>query len=222
LLALVGTRLHEAAESAARRAAILSDIHNVLKLQVIQKETVHRAVAPPGEVLAKAITVETAQPRLSFECTAHEAHFAVGGEQVHHFIVQTFVEIVAIGVLQLPDHLHVIEPPNLVLELLDPLRQRAQINGSGHVGTSFFRWIGYSMRRIDAKKDGKATPLQPVTPAAPATCVLRPRKRGLPGRCWICTGRPSRKARWMTRGSRACGASISAARARAPRPSSSA
>ncbi len=90
---------------------------------MIEQEAVHRAVVAAGETRAKAIAVEPAQARLAAKDAAHEGHGAPFAEQVHHFVVETFVEVVPVRVLQATDRVDVFERARAMLELLDPLRE---------------------------------------------------------------------------------------------------
>jgi hypothetical protein len=130
-LGLMTSRLHQAAETCPCRAPVLRHIHDVLKLQMIQQKAIHGTVVAAREVLPETLAVQPAQPGLALEGAAHEPHLAIGREQVHDLVIQTLVEIVAIGMLQLAHRLDIVEPANLSGELLDLAGQRAQLGGSG-------------------------------------------------------------------------------------------
>ena len=64
--------LHEGARARLRGLAIRRDIHDVLKLRMIQQEPVHRSVPAAGESLPEAPDVETRHTGFAFEAAAHE------------------------------------------------------------------------------------------------------------------------------------------------------
>ena len=66
-----------------------------------------------GEVLAETAAIETARAFLAAEDAADEVDLAIVGEQVHHFVVEALVEIVAVFELQVADGLGVLELADL-------------------------------------------------------------------------------------------------------------
>ena len=98
-LALVTSRLHQAAGAGLGRLAIGCDVDHVLKLRMVKEEAAHRAVEVVGEVLAEATDIEPTDTRLTLEDAAHEAHFTVLVEEVDRLVVQTFVDEIAVKVL---------------------------------------------------------------------------------------------------------------------------
>ncbi len=96
---LVAAGRHQVTKTPFGRLAVSGHVHDVLQLRVIEQKTVDRAVHTPGKILAEAGAIEPAQPRLAAEGAAHEADLAVVAEQVHDFVVETFVEVVAVSVL---------------------------------------------------------------------------------------------------------------------------
>ena len=125
----------------ARRGAIRRYIDDVLQLQVIEQEPIDGTIVAAREVAAKALAVKPAQAGLTLERATHEVHFAGSREQVHHLVVQTLVEVVAIRMLQLADRLHVVEQANFVGKLLHLSDQGAEIGRGGHRVTSVVEWV---------------------------------------------------------------------------------
>ena len=87
-----------------------------------------------GEVLAEAIAIETARACLAAEDAADEVDLAIVGEQIHHFVIQALVEIVAVLVLKIADGLRVLELSDLGGEFFDFLFEGAELFIGGHGG----------------------------------------------------------------------------------------
>ena len=89
-----------------------------------------------GEILTEASAVETARALLASEDAADEVQFAIVGEQINHFVVEAFVEIVAVLVLKVADGLGILKLSNLVGEFFDFPFEGAELFISGHGGLS--------------------------------------------------------------------------------------
>src|SRR3569833_650048 len=205
LLALMAAGLHQATESRARRAAIGRDIDDVLEQQMVQQEPINRAVVAPGEALAKSIAVQPAQSGLALEGAPHEAHLPRVGKQIHDFVVQTLVQIIAVRVLQLADCLCVVEPPDFLGKLLNALRQGAQISGTSH-GNISVQWsftLPASCHTVPSEPNRLKGRFKwhPLKPVSRVTCASRPKKPGRRARCWISIGARWRKTRSTIRDS---------------------
>ena len=87
-----------------------------------------------GEILAEAVAIQAARAGFAAEDAADEVDFAIVGEQVHHFVVQALVEIVAVLELQVADGLRVLQLSDLGGEFLYFLFERANLVISGHAG----------------------------------------------------------------------------------------
>jgi len=59
----------------------------------------------------------------------HEAHFAAVAEQIDDLVIETFVEVVTVGMLQPADGMHIPQRTYFVRQLLDLLAQSRQVRG---------------------------------------------------------------------------------------------
>src|SRR5271170_4182603 len=64
-------------------------------------------ISSPGESLAKSIEVKTFQPRFSTINTAKKYNRSVVVKQIYNLLVQTFIEIISVHVLQLANRLNI-------------------------------------------------------------------------------------------------------------------
>src|SRR5690606_15765703 len=78
---------------------------------------------------------------LALEYAAHEANFALLGKQLHDFVVETFVDVIAVGVVKLADRL-------LIFQALHTLFERAEA-GVGCRHGYFLCWVAFRKRRGD-------------------------------------------------------------------------
>jgi hypothetical protein len=74
---------------------------------MIEQEAVDRTVVPAGEVLAKPVAIQTPHTGLAFEDATHETHFAAVAEQIDDLVIEAFVQVVAVGMLQPANGMHV-------------------------------------------------------------------------------------------------------------------
>ncbi len=123
LLALVLAGQHQRAEAAARGLAVRRDVHDVLQLQMVEQEAVHRPVVPLREEVAEPVAVEPAYAGLAFVDPIEKAHFAIVGEQVGRFVVQAHVDVVPVLEVQGTHGVDVFEVTDLSLQFRDLLRQ---------------------------------------------------------------------------------------------------
>ena len=99
--------LHDTAEASEGGAAIRRNIDNVLKYRVIEQEAVDGTVVSAGEILAKPIAVQSPNAGLAFEDATHEAHFAAVAEQIDDLVIETFVEVIPVSMLQPANGMHI-------------------------------------------------------------------------------------------------------------------
>src|ERR1700722_8487273 len=87
--------LHEDAETRVGQLAVGRNVDDVLQHHVIQQIALYGAVVATGEVFAETAAVKPARAFFAAEDAADEMDLAIVGKQIHHFVVQAFVEIVA-------------------------------------------------------------------------------------------------------------------------------
>ena len=126
--------LHEDAEARVGEFAVRRNVDDVLQHHVIEQVALHGSVVPTGEVLVEAVAIETAGAGLAAEDAADEVDLAIVGEQIHDFVVQALVEVVAVLVLEVADGLRVLKLSDLAGEFFHFLFERANLVVSGHAG----------------------------------------------------------------------------------------
>src|SRR5579875_2316646 len=89
----------------------------------IEQKSEDRTVFPVGEILAEAVAIEAAHTGLAAEDSGHEVHLAAFREKVDGLVVEALVNVIAVGVLQAPDGVDVLEHTDLILQFLDLLNQ---------------------------------------------------------------------------------------------------
>src|SRR3990172_3216015 len=118
--------LHETAKAPVRRAAVVGDMDNPLQLEVIEQKAGDGSVITTGETLPEAIQIKAHDARPANEPAATEPHLAILAEQVDNFLIEAFVQVIAVGILQFPDGLLVLQQIHLVAQ---PLQLRVQLLG---------------------------------------------------------------------------------------------
>src|ERR1700722_5540529 len=137
--------LHETAEARVGELTVGRDVDEVLENHVIEQVALHGTVVAAGEILAEAGAIETTGTGLAAEDAADEVHLAIIGEQIHHFVIQALVEIVAVLELEVADRLRVLKFADLGGETFDFLFEGAELFISGHGGIIAGGW-GWGVR----------------------------------------------------------------------------
>ena len=77
----------EGPKTRTRGAAIRGDRDDILHLQMIEKESIHRAVVALGEDLAEPIAIQASHAGTPFVETIEKAYRSIVGEQVTGLII---------------------------------------------------------------------------------------------------------------------------------------
>ena len=110
-----------AAEAALGGLPVGRDRNDVLHLEMIEQQAVDRAGLAAGETLLDPVAVEPHHPGLADVLAAQEHHHAVLGEQVGDLLGQVEVDVVAVGPVQPPDRVHVLQLADAMLNCGQPL-----------------------------------------------------------------------------------------------------
>src|SRR3569832_2633059 len=108
---------------------------------MVEQKAVYRAVVVVGEVLAEPADVKTAHALLALVDAAHETDLAVVREEIDGLGIHAFVDQIAIGVLQPPDSVYVLELAHLVRQLLDRGFELGDLLFRIHYSTSLKRFV---------------------------------------------------------------------------------
>ena len=76
----------------------------------VEQEAVDRSVRAMRKTLLEPLYIKAAYPFLAAPDAPEEAHFSVVGEQVDRLVIQTFIDQIAVQILELA-HVQFIFPP---------------------------------------------------------------------------------------------------------------
>jgi hypothetical protein len=126
---------------------------------MIEQKAVHGAIVVTREVLPETVTVEAARTLLAAKDAAHEAYLGVFGEEVYGFVVQAFVDEVAVRILQAANGMHVLQHADPICELLKLPLQRVDPTVR-HLSLQLMMIMGYLAARRAMRLDPDGKPIQ--------------------------------------------------------------